>query len=222
MERKIYWGTAIIAVLIGFATFFIPDAPSDANLLPWNIQHPTAGSSRIFGLTLKQSNINEAEQLFKEQAKIGLFKSPQGKLAAEAFFDEVTLSNLKAKIAVRVDIPEADKQAMFDRGLRMYGVDSGKQITLTPDDIAQVRKLPISGLTYMPSVKLDEETLTRRFGPPTMRIKESESGAVHLLYAQHGLDITLGGSEKPVLQYVTPADFPALTTPLIAAGKLLK
>lgn len=221
MERKIYWSTAIIAVVIGIATFLIPDAPSEKNLLPWNIEHPAAGSTRIFGVTLKQSNINDAEQLFKEQARISLFKSPQGKLATEAYFDEVTLSGLKAKIAVSVDIPEAEKQTMFDRGLRMFGVDSGKKITLTPDDVAQVRKLPISGLTYMPSVRIEEETFTRRFGIPTRRIKESQSGAIHWLYAQHGLDITLGGSEKPVLQYVAPGDFPALTAPLIAAGEVL-
>jgi len=219
MERKIFWGTAIVAVLIAFGSTFIPGAPNEENLLPWNIEHPTPEITRIFGLTLKQNSINEAEQRFKEEAKISLFKSPQGKLAAEAYFDEVTLSGLKAKIAVAVNIPEAEKQAMFDRGLRMYGVDSGKKITLIPDDVAQVRKMAISGLTYMPSVRLEEDTFIRRFGAPARRIKETQSGAVHLLYPQHGLDITLGGSEKPVLQYVAPSDFAGFTAPLIAAGE---
>ena len=73
----------------------------------------------------------------------------------------------------------------------------------------------------MPSVHLEEADLTQRFGTPTQRIKETNSGVMHWLYAQHGLDITLDGAAKPILQYVAPADFSALTTPLIATGKVL-
>jgi hypothetical protein len=36
------------------------------------------------------------------------------------------------------------------------------------------------------------------------------------------LDITLGGSEKPLLQYVPPRDFDKLVRPLLANGVVLK
>jgi hypothetical protein len=45
---------------------------------------------------------------------------------------------------------------------------------------------------------------------------------VHWLYPQHGLDITLGGAEKPLLQYVAPRDFDRLIQPLLANGEILK
>lgn len=221
MERKIYWGVAALIVAIFISDLFIPHSGKEENMLPWHIEHPTADSTRVFGVTLNKSTVNDAEQSFKEDAKVSMFRSPQGKLATEAYFDEVTLNGLKAKIVVTLAVPDAEMQAMFDRSVRAQGVGSGRQITLTSDDVTQVRKLPISGLTYMPSVHLEEATFTQRFGIPTQRIKETNSGVMHWLYAQHGLDVTFDGAAKPLLQYVAPADFAKLTAPLIAAGEVL-
>lgn len=221
MGHKIYWGVAALIAAIIITDFFIPRSGKEENLLPWHIEHPTADSTRVFGLTLNKSTIYEAEQSFREDAKISMFKSPQGKLATEAYFDEVTLNGLKAKIVVTLAVPDTEMQAMLDRSVRAQGVGSGKQITLTTDDVAQVRRLPISSLTYMPSVHLEEATFTQRFGIPTQRIKETKSGVIHWLYAQHGLDVTFDGAAKPILQYVAPADFAKLSAPLMAAGEVL-
>ena len=147
--------------------------------------------------------------------------SPDGKLVAEMFFEQVTLAGLKSKIVVSIAVPDAELQGMYERGLRMSGTGSGKKITLAPDDVARVRALPISGLTYMPSVRLEEGVISKRFGQPAQRIKERKSGAVHWLYPQHGLDITLGNDEKPVLQYVPPKDFDKLLQPLLSNGETL-
>ena len=221
MERKIYWGVAALIVAIFIVDLFSPRSEKEQNLLPWHIEHPTANSTRVFGVTLNESNINEAEQVFKTDAKVSMFRSTQGKLTAEAYFDEVTLNGLKAKIVVTLAVPGAELQAMFDRSVRAKGVGSGKQITLTTEDVTQVRRLPISSLTYMPSVRLEEADFTHRFGTPSLRIRETKSGVMHWLYTQHGLDITFDGAAKPVLQYVALADLPALTAPLMAAGKIV-
>lgn len=221
MERKIYWGVAALIVTIYIADFFMPHTGKEENLLPWHIEHPTATSTRVFGVTLNETTINEAEHSFREDAKISMFKSPQGKLSTEGYFDEVTLNGLKANIVVTLAVPDAEMTAMLDRSVRAQGIGSGRQITLTSEDVTQVRSLPISSLTYMPSVHLDEATFTQRFGMPTQRIKEANSSVVHWLYAQHGLDITFDGAAKPVLQYVAPTDFSKLTTPLAAAGEII-
>jgi hypothetical protein len=221
MKRKIYWGVVALIVAIFITDFFIPRSGKEENQLPWHIEHPTANSTRVFGVTLNKSTLNEAEQSFREDAKVSMFKSPQGKLATEGYFDEVTLNGLKAKIVVTLAVPDTEMQAMLDRSVRAQGVASGKQITLTSDDVAQVRRLPISSLTYIPSVHLEEATFTQRFGIPTQRIKETNSGVIHWLYAQHGLDVTFDGAAKPILQYVAPIDFPSLTAPLMATGEVL-
>jgi len=222
MERKIYWGAAIVSVLVFVATFFMPGKPTEKTDFPWHIEHPTADTTQIFGITLGQSNTNDAVQRFKEDAKPILFKSPGGQLAVEVFFEDVRLADLKARIVLSIAVPDAELQGMFERGLRMNATGSGKEITLTPDDIARVFAMPIGSLTYMPGVRLEEAIFTKRFGQPTQRIREKKSGAVHWLYPQQGLDITMGGGEKPLLQYVPPRDFDKLIQPLLANGETLK
>lgn len=221
MERKLYWGIGILSVLILVGSFLMPGKPIEITDLPWHIEHPTADSLRIFGLTLGQSTTNEAEQHFREEAKSSLFKSPNGQLVAEMFFEQVTLAGLKSKIVISIAVPDAELQGMYERGLRMSGTGSGKKITLASDDVARVRALPISSLTYIPSARLEQEIISKRFGQPAQRIKEKKDGIVHWLYPQHGLDITLGSEKGAVLQFVPPKDFDKLLQPLLASGEAL-
>jgi len=225
MERKLYWGVGILSILILVGSFFMPGKPGNQNDLPWHIEHPTQDTTRIFGLTLGSSTASEAEQRFHEEAKPSLFKSPDGQLVAEMFFEQVTLVGMKSRIVINIAVPAAELQAMYERGLRISGTGGGggggKKITPATDDAARLRALPISSLTYMPSVRVEEETFLKRFGQPEQRIREKESGAIHWLYPQHGLDITLGGEEKPVLQYVSPGDFNRLLRPLLDGGEVL-
>src|SRR4030065_2082866 len=131
------------------------------------------------------------------------------------FFEQVALAGLKSRIVINIAVPAAELQAMYERGLRISATGGGKKITPTREDAARLRALPVSSLTYMPSVRLEEEIFIKRFGQPEQRIREKTSGTIHWLYPQHGLDITLGGKEKPVLQYVPPKDFGKLLQPLL-------
>lgn len=221
MERKLYWAVGILSALIFASSFFMPGKPVDKIDLPWHIEHPSRGTLRIFGLTLGQSTTGDAELRFRENAKPSLFRSPDGRLAAEMFFEQVTLAGIKSKIVLSISVPDAELQGMYERGLRVSGTGNGKKIVLAPEDAARARALPINGLTYMPSIRLEEEVMGKRFGQPAQRIREKTSGAVHWLYPQHGLDIVLGNGEKPVLQYVPPSEFDKLLQPLLAGGEAI-
>ena len=221
MERKLYWAVGILSVLAFAASFFMPGEPAEKDGLPWQIEHPAPGETRIFGLTLGSSTVGEAEQRFHGEAKPSLFQSPDGRLAAEMFFEQVTLAELKSRIVINIAVPAAELQAIYERGLRISATGGDKKITPAPDDAARLRALPIASLTYMPSVRLEEEIFSKRFGQPERRIREKTSGAVHWLYPQHGLDITLGGAEKPVLQYVPPKGFDKLLQPLLDSGEVI-
>lgn len=220
-ERKIYWWVGILSVLILVGSFLYPGEPTKKEDLPWHVEHPTPDSVRIFGLTLGQSTTNEAESRFKEEAKPSLFKSPDGKLVAEVFFEQVELAGLRSRVVLTIAVPETELKGMYERGLRMAATGSGKKITMTPDDIARLRTLPIASLTYMPGLRVEEEMFLKRFGQPAQRIREKNSGTIHWLYPQNGLDIALGGGEKPLLQYVPPKEFDKLISPLQAEGEVL-
>ncbi|BBI98707.1 hypothetical protein FGKAn22_04000 [Ferrigenium kumadai] len=220
-ERKIYWWVGILSVLIFVGSFFLPGDPNKKEDLPWHIEHPTPDSVRVFGLTLGQSSAEEAEKRFKEEAKPSLFKSPDGKLVAEVFFEQVDLAGLRSKIVLTIAVPDAELQSMYERGLRMSSTGSGKKITMTPEDVARLRTLPIGSLTYMPGLRVEEALFLKRFGQPAQRIREKKNGVIHWLYPQNGLDIALGGEEKPLLQYVPPKEFDKLTRPLLADGEVI-
>lgn len=220
-ESKIYWGVGILSVLIFCGTFFTRGEATHSDDVPWHIEHPTPDLTRIFGLTLGQSATNDAEQRFKEEAIPSLFKSPEGKLVAEVFFEQVNLAGLPAKVVLTIDVPAAELEGMYERGLRMAATGDGKKITLTPDDIAKLRALPISSLTYLPSLRVEEAIFRKRFGQPEQRIREKKSGLVHWLYPQNGLDIAMSDTEKPLLQFVPPRDFDKLVRPLMTDGEVL-
>lgn len=221
-ESKIYWSVGILSVFIIIGSFFLPNDARRPDDLPWHIEHPTPDSVRIFGLTLGESDTNMAQSRFKVDPEPRLFKSPDGKLVAEVFFGEVNLARLPSTIVLTISVPEEQLKGMYERGLRMSSTGSAKRITMTADDVAQLRTYPISSLTYLPSVHVDDGIFVKRFGQPAQRIREKKSGLVHWLYPQDGLDITVGNGQKPLLQYVPPKDFDKLSNPLLANGVVLK
>lgn len=222
MDKKIILGVFAFAAVAISALLMIPAAPTDTpETLPWKITHPTADTSRVFSITLGVSSLDQAEKVFKETTEVSLFKTNEGKMLVEAFFDELNLNGLKAKFVFTVAIPPEEIEGMFKRGLRINNTPSGKRITLAADDLLRVRQLPVYSITYLPTAKLEEAIFTKRFGVPAERVRETKSGAVHWLYPQHGLDVTLGNGEKPLLQYVSPKDFALLRAPLLAQGEIL-
>ncbi|TAJ80417.1 MAG: hypothetical protein EPO42_04515 [Gallionellaceae bacterium] len=223
MDKKIILGVlALVAVSIT-TLLLIPANPTDTpDTLPWRISHPTPDTSRVFGITLGQTSLGETEKFFNEKTEVSLFKTTEGKMLVEAFFDELNFNGLKAKFVFTVAVPNDELDGMFKRGLRMNSTPSGKRITLTADDLERVRKTPVASVTYLPVLKLEEDIVKKRFGRPEERVRETKTGIVHWLYPQHGLDVTFGGSEKPVLQYVSVKDFNLLRTPLLAQGEIIK
>lgn len=224
MDTKIILGISGLLVALVTVALLLPEknAGNSGDTLPWHIAHPTPGATHVLGVTLGSSTLLEAEQAYQEAAEVSLFKATDGKMVVEAFFDEVKLNGLKAKIVMTIAVPAQDLQGMFERGLRMNATVSGKRITLNTDDLATVGKSPISSLSYLPSVRIEESVISKRFGTPAERVRESKSSTVHWLYPQHGLDVTLGGDEKPLLQYISPKDFELLREPLLAHGEVLK
>ena len=223
MDKKIILGVLALFVVSLVILLAAPEDVTDTPAtLPWNITHPTPDTVRVFGVTLGKSTLSEADKVFKEVSDISLFKPSEGGMGVEAFMEEVNFNGLKAKIVMTIAVDPTKLQGMFERGLRMNSTPSGKRITLTADDLLVVRDSPVASLTYLPNANLDEAIITKRFGEPAMRIKETRSGAIHWLYPQHGLDVVLGGKERPLLQYVALNNFEQLRAPLLKHGEEIK
>lgn len=208
----------IAAVLIGI--YVIPGKQQQMSHFPWQIKITEEGKTQVFGLTLGQTTLAETEQTLGEPAEVSLFVPAKGEKVIEAYFDNVDISGLKARIVIVMQVPKDQVEVMFNRGARVANMGGGRhKVTLSEEDTLRLQQLPIGSLTYIPRINLDEKLVAGRFGEPAERIAEPGGKIVHWLYPDKGLDVALDAEGKEVLQYVRPADFESIRAPLHKAAE---
>lgn len=178
---------------------------------PWRVEVFPDGSSRVFGITLGKSTLENARMIFRDTGDIKLFASEK-KFALEVFFNSVDLDGIRGKFVLGLSVDEKTMSAMLGRGVRMKSMAGGtRRVTLHPDDLAHLRYAPVTAITYLPLADLDEAVVRKRFGEPEKRtLEEGQEGVVHWFYPHLGLDVVLNRNGKEVFQYVAPREFDRL------------
>ena len=216
MDSKIIAGILGFSVLALIVGILIPGGElTQSQTLPWQIEHTADGSTRVFGLILGTSTLQDAEHKLQAAAEINLFDSPDKPRVVEAYFDKISLGGLSAKMIIEIEVSPGHMQAIFERGIRIATLGNGtRKVTLQDNDLALARNSPIISIAYLPRARLEQDLIYKRFGEPAQRITEAESNTTHWLYPQLGLDVALDADGSAVLQYVAPAEFARLTQPL--------
>jgi len=208
-------GVTLVLIL---AALFIPvgQPPEEYRNLPWQIEILDDGSSRVFGIHLGRSTLDEVEQQFQEPSEVSMFATDDGERVVEAYFNTVTLSGFKAKIVATLGFSGDELQAIYDRGERISTLAQGKRkVTLSGEDMQRARRTPVVALTYLPRTDLDEQIVIKRFGEPAERLAEPGGTKEHWLYPDKGLDVVMDKEAREVLQYVVPGEFQQLREPLL-------
>lgn len=216
MDLKIILGIVVVVLAAIAASILLPGGRTveEHPKLPWMIEVDEFGHNKVFGLTIGKSTLHDAEISFSEQGKLSLFRSPEGKIDIEAYFDRIFLSGLKANIVLRMHVDQDLANAMFERGLRISQMGSGsKKVELTEEDRELLAKTPFELLTYLPGADLEPELIAKHFGEPQEKMTESDT-IEHWLYPEKGLDIAVSSNTKEVFQYLPPAEFGKVITPL--------
>lgn len=216
-RKHIFLSVLAVAIIALFAAQQLTDSgpPQNHAGYPWEVKRLASGHNQVFSLTLGQSTLSEAEHLFREVAELTLFSAEGSEPVVEAFFEEVKIAGLKAKMVMAMDIPQAQLHGMFERGVRIATLGSGtRKVTLAYADAQLVRTTPIESITYLPAINLSAELVEKRFGLPAEKLPDPSSDAVHWLYPDLGVDIALSEESREVIQYVQPANFAALVAPL--------
>jgi len=222
MERKVFLWILLGSLLAVAAAILLPGgrSPDVAPLLPWDIQIDASGNSRVLGVVLGETTLAEARKRYRDTGEVNLFVSRDGEFSAEAYFQRLFLSGIKADLVLSLGLPQDLAQEMYERGLRVSRLASGnKKIDLQQRDLQRIAEMPIVHITYLPAHDLDPGLIKQRFGSPATRHGEPESATVHWLYPASGLDIAVNVDGREVLQYVRPADFQRLSAPLEAAAR---
>jgi hypothetical protein len=225
MDKKIILAILAFSALALVIGLLIPGGESGpsqnqpSQTLPWQIEPTSDGSIRVFGLTLGQSTLHDAEQQLRSAASVNLFAEPEQPPIVEAYFDKITAGGLSARMVLVIGVPPEPLSTMYERGARISTLGSGaRKVALSDGDLALVRALPIASITYVPRVRLQPEVILQRFGEPAQRITEIDGYTTHWLYPDKGLDVALDEKGHAILQYVAPAQFSRLLVPLADHG----
>lgn len=216
MDLKHISSIVALSILLIMVGLFIPiDQDQQTQSLPWQIKITPQGKTRVFGLTLGETILQQAEYKLENDAEISLFATPAGNYVVEAYFDKIISAGLSAKMIMVIDLPQSQLKAMYQRGTRISTLGSGvNKVTLHTQDIALLRYSPVTSITYLPYTRLDESTIINRFGKASQKMTEPESALVHWLYPERGLDIALHSDGTAVFQYTSPDRFSELKAPL--------
>ncbi|MDH5473645.1 MAG: hypothetical protein OEY61_12385 [Gammaproteobacteria bacterium] len=209
---------SVVAVLVGI--FLSSTMEPETSLgYPWQIEKRSDDTTKVFNINLGHTTLGEAETLLKEGATLTLFVPSEGNAVIEAYFNELFIGGLKAKMVLTFEVDPIDVNAMFERGIRISTLGSGtRKVTLDSNDETRMRSKVITSMTYLPSINLQAELIEKRFGQPENKITDTISGAEHWLYPDMGVDIVLHETEKEVIQYILPINFNRILTPLLESN----
>jgi hypothetical protein len=217
MERHMFLGVlvfSIIAVIAG--VLFVPGRPAGEIHLPWQVEITPNGNSRVFGVEIGRTTLAEAQHTFKELGEVSLFEHEDGMRVVEAYFNNVDISGLRARVVLVMDLSPEQLAGMYQRGERLANMGGGRRkVTLSDTDMQMMQQMTFNSLSYIPRHNLDDAVVKSRFGEPAERIAESKGKVVHWLYPEKGLDVAINPEAKEVLQYVQPARFEELRRPLL-------
>jgi hypothetical protein len=190
------------------------DSVVPEQVYPWQVEILPDGRSRVFGITLEATRLDEAAGILNRGYELGLFETPGQPLTLEAFFSEVTLGGLSGKIILTLAASQQELEAMRERAIKRKILESGaRRYVMAASDKAAAGSRIVQALSYIPYVDLDPDIIQARFGPPAERIRVDATHE-HWLYPDKGLDLLLEEDGKELLQYVVPARFEILRRPL--------
>lgn len=216
MDKKILLGLLLGSFVLIAIAILLPGGRIQEKdpKLPWLVSIDVDGNSSVFGLTIGQSTLGDAQKTLQSEAKVNLFATPKGTYAVEGYFRRIAISGLKADLVVSLAVPQGELKGLFERGARQKALETGnKQIDLASEDYASMERHKIAHITYIPGADLDADLLEARFGTPSQVTAEKGGVIEHWLYPGKGLDIALNPEGKEVFQYVNPRDFKKVIKP---------
>jgi len=182
--------------------------------LPWQITIFPDGSTQIFGLHIGVSRLSDALEMLGSDMDIAIIASTGEVGNLEMYYGHYRAGLLSGKLILQTDIQPQTIKSLKDNAAKFEYMASGlaKKYILSTENLPQILGQTIIGLTFIPSVNLNEEVVQARFGMPAEQIQSD--GVVHYLYPDKGLHIALHAKSKEVLQYVPPEKFQQLVQPL--------
>lgn len=198
---KLFFGTAL--VIIAIAALMLVPSPQPTAPKPWEVTILPDNQIEVMGVHLGTTSYAEIQQMWREAGEVALFIAENERITAEVFFESINLGGLSARVVVNLKLDDDELKAIASRAASAKLQPSGaRRYDPAFDDKQRLLAAPVTALTYIPSVRLDDEMLRNRFGEPDeIRTESEESAAQIWYYPAFGLTVRLHPEERPVLTY---------------------
>lgn len=191
------------------------DAPAQNSGLPWQIVVTGDGRSEVFGLQLGRDQLAQVIQRFGDDLQVALVARLDEVGLLEVFLEPMRAGFVSGRLVAGFDVP-ADVLSRWRANSPKSQVMAGgvRRFALLPADLAEAAAMPLVSLSFVPGVRLSQDDVLERFGPPEASHALPEQ-ALAMLYPAKGLLVLVQPGLRGVLQYVAPAQFEArLRAPL--------
>ena len=202
---------AVILLVAFLATYpFLKQAEHSNPLtgLPWQIDVLADGTTKVFGINIGSSRLSDAVKHLGDDMEVAIIAATDEVGKLEMYFRSYRIGLLSGKIILSTVTSEQNIKNWRDNAVKTDYVATGraKKYFLSDEDMSTALEEVITGITFIPSVNLDEEVIQARFGVPDKR--EVVDGEIHFNYLRKGLTIAYSEDAKEVLQYSVPAITP--------------
>ena len=198
----------LLLVLVGIAAIMLIPSPQPPASKPWEVTGMPDNNVQVFGIHLGKTDYKTAQQALRVFGKTAIFTDPDNKATVEAYFDSVNLGGLSAKMVLNLVVDEDKIADMLERASAGKLQPSGAhQHELAEEDKQFLLSSPVAAITYIPSVRLDEEMIQERFGAPDSTntgLPDDEGNAdIIWLYQKLNLTVIFSSNNKTLLIYQT-------------------
>ncbi len=199
-----------IVTAIAFTVFYFT---ADRSLgepvdMPWQVQVIDAEHTRVFGVTLNQTTLEQARQLFGQVDGIALYRNADGRFSLEAYFGKVRFGYFSARLIANLQANQQELEQLTQFAIKRIPKEDGSlRWTLNADKQAEQATRLISALSYIPDYRgMDDDFIRQHFGEPARRIKLDETSE-RWYYPDRGVRILVDNEGKELFEYMPPAQF---------------
>lgn len=171
--------------------------------VPWEVDLLDNGSTRVFGLTLDKTSIQESNQIIASFAETLLLVNDDQSYQLIARYNELTIGGLIAQLQLVYKLDQQELKLIYDTlDTTNEGSTDKNRASYKLDKKTEMSYLstPIASVTYTPSIDYGEEIIRQRFGQPKDEQKINDDELLWL-YPELGLKIHIHANKADEFIY---------------------
>ncbi len=216
MKKESIITVACIIFVAAFAYFglpmFAPRIENQTHELFWETSLSPEEEMEIFGLTLNESTLQDAIATFGNRVTVTIYETEDGD-QIEGYFRETKAGPFIGRMAFT--LKDSDKnldsiKAQLDPEIAPMSRNKSYKITSNLSPL--FLDIPLFSLAFIPTqIVLTPEDIKMRFGEPDLIMEETingkNTGTIHYLYPDKGIDISTDQQKRSIIQYISPRYF---------------